>query len=191
MPFVLAVDRSGPRPAPDNPTVDAGRQPPGPAGFEPTTGTELQAVLTDAGAVVDVTLELVRSGGWSIGIGAGPVPTLQAEGTRAANGTALLCARRAIDAARRRPVRLAVRGHDPVEAADAQAVLTALGAVVLRRSEQAWAAITLVAAGRTQAQAAMALGISRQAVGQRLAAGQWDLETELRPAAAHLLTRAE
>jgi DNA-directed RNA polymerase specialized sigma24 family protein len=62
--------------------------------------------------------------------------------------------------------------------------------LVQRRSEQAWEAITLVAAGRTQADAATALGISRQAVGQRLAAGLWDLERELRPTAARLLARA-
>jgi hypothetical protein len=47
-----------------------------------------------------------------------------------------------------------------------------------------------VNSGRTQAQAGSVLGISRQAVGQRLAAGQWDLERELRPTAARLLIRA-
>jgi hypothetical protein len=44
--------------------------------------------------------------------------------------------------------------------------------------------------GRTQADAAGELGISRQAVGQRLAAGLWDLERDLRPTAARLLARA-
>jgi DNA-directed RNA polymerase specialized sigma24 family protein len=61
---------------------------------------------------------------------------------------------------------------------------------VERRSAQAWEAITLVQGGCTQAQAAAALGISRQAVGQRLAAALWDLERELRPAAERLLSRA-
>jgi DNA-directed RNA polymerase specialized sigma24 family protein len=77
-----------------------------------------------------------------------------------------------------------------VEAADAQAVLSALAVVVERRSEQAWEAIALVDGGRTQADAAGELGISRQAVGQRLAAGLWDLERDLRPTAARLLARA-
>jgi predicted transcriptional regulator len=63
--------------------------------------------------------------------------------------------------------------------------------VIERRSEAAWEAISLIDAGRTQAQAAAELGISRQAVGQRLAAGSWDLERELRPTAARLLARAE
>jgi DNA-directed RNA polymerase specialized sigma24 family protein len=62
---------------------------------------------------------------------------------------------------------------------------------VQRRSRPAWEAVDLVGAGRRQAEAAAALGISRQAVGQRLAAGLWELERELRPTAARLLTRAE
>jgi predicted DNA-binding protein (UPF0251 family) len=62
--------------------------------------------------------------------------------------------------------------------------------LVERRSPQAWEAIRLVSGGATQAQAAASLGISRQAVGQRLAAGMWDLERELRPTAARLLARA-
>ena len=66
----------------------------------------------------------------------------------------------------------------------------ALAALVERRSDQAWEAIGLVEAGRTQAEAATELGISRQAVGQRLAAGLWEVERDLRPAAARLLARA-
>jgi len=80
--------------------------------------------------------------------------------------------------------------RDPVEAGDAQAVLTALALLVERRSEPAWEAIALIEAGKTQAQAATELGVSRQAVGQRLTAGSWELERELRPTAARLLERA-
>ncbi|MGK5115419.1 hypothetical protein MY520_25875, partial [Geodermatophilus sp. CPCC 205506] len=90
-----------------------------------------------------------------------------------------------------RAARLAVRGVVPADAADAQAVLTALAVLVQRRSRPAWAAIDLVGGGCTQAQAAARLGVSRQAVGQRLAAGMWELERELRPTAARLLARAE
>ncbi|WP_324273111.1 hypothetical protein [Blastococcus brunescens] len=110
--------------------------------------------------------------------------------TRAGAGPAFLCARRAVDAAKQRSARLAVRGAVPADASDAQAVLSALALVVDRRSEQAWEAIELVSGGRTQADAATVLGISRQAVGQRLAAGLWELEQDLRPTAARLLTRA-
>lgn len=158
--------------------------------FERTAGDEFQGVLDDPGQVVDVVLDLVRAGEWSIGIGAGPVQTPLPKSTRAGAGPAFLSARRAVDAAKQRPSRLAVRGAVPADAADAQAVLSALAVLVDRRSDQAWEAIGLVAEGRTQAQAATELGISRQAVGQRLAAGLWDLERELRPTATRLLTRA-
>jgi len=193
VPYVLTVDQRASRRGPDRvadvldrlngdvPTVLA---------FERTAGDEFQGVLAEPGTVVDVVLRLVRLGGWSIGVGAGPVQTPLPQSTRAGAGAAFLSARRAGDAAKQRPARLAVRGAVPAEAGDAQAVLSALAVVVERRSEQAWEAIALVEGGRTQSEAAIELGISRQAVGQRLAAGLWDLERDLRPTAARLLARA-
>ena len=193
MPYVLTVDQRASRRGPDR-VADALRLLEGTVpvllGFERTAGDEFQGVLGDPAGVVDVALRLVRMGGWSIGVGAGPVQTPLPDSTRAGAGQAFLAARRAVDAAKQRPFRLAVRGAVPPEAADAQAVLSALAGLVDRRSEQAWAAIELVEEGRTQSDAAGALGISRQAVGQRLAAGMWELEKELRPTAARLLTRA-
>ncbi len=138
------------------------------------------AVVGDPGAAVDAVVALVRTGGWRVGVGA----------ARGDDGAVALAARRALEAASRRPARLAVRGSDPEAAADAQAVLTALAVVLARRSPAAWAAVDLVTAGATRAAAATALGVSRQAVAQRLAAGSWDLECELRPTAARLLARA-
>ena len=193
MPYVLTVDQRASRRGPDR-VADALRLLDGAVpmllGFERTAGDEFQGVLGDPADVVDVALRLVRMGGWSIGVGAGPVQTPLPESTRAGAGPAFLAARRAVDAAKQRPFRLAVRGVVPPEAADAQAVLSALAGLVDRRSEQAWAAIELVEEGRTQSDAATALGLSRQAVGQRLAAGMWELEKELRPTAARLLARA-
>jgi hypothetical protein len=193
VPYVLTVDQKASRRTADRvadilPRLNA-------AGatrlrFERTAGDEFQGLLEEPEKVVDVVLELVREGGWSIGVGAGPVRTPLAQSVRAATGPAFLSARRAVDAAKQRPSRLAVRGAEPADATDAQGVLSALAVLVDRRSEQAWEAIGLVAEGRTQADAAAALGISRQAVGQRLSAGFWDLERELRPTAARLLTRA-
>ncbi|HEY0506892.1 MAG TPA: hypothetical protein VGD12_02410 [Blastococcus sp.] len=193
MPYVLTVDQRASRRNPDRVADVLGMlngEVPTVLGFERTAGDEFQGVLAAPEEVVDVVVRLSRLGGWSIGIGAGPVQTPLPQTTRAAAGAAFLGARRAVDAAKQRPSRVAVRGAVPVDAGDAQAVLGALAVLVQRRSEQAWEAITLVAAGRTQADAATALGISRQAVGQRLAAGLWDLERELRPTAARLLARA-
>jgi hypothetical protein len=193
VPFVLTIDQRGSRRGPDrvadvlprlNDTV------PTVLPFERTAGDEFQGVLAEADDVVDAVLDLVRLGGWSIGVGAGPVQSPLPASTRAGAGAAFLSARRAVDAAKQRPARLAVRGAVPTDAGDAQAVLTALAVIVGRRSEQAWEAIALVGRGRTQAEAAAELGITRQAVGQRLAAGLWELELDLRPTAARLLTRA-
>ncbi len=193
MPYVLTVDQQGSRRGPDRVAevlapLNAMVSPV--LAFERTAGDEFQGVVAEPDHVVEVVLELVRLGGWSIGVGAGPVQTPLPPSTRAGAGPAFLSARRAVDAAKQRPARLAVRGASPPDAGDAQAVLTALAVVVQRRSEQAWEAIRLVGDGRTQAEAAAALGITRQAVGQRLAAGLWDLERDLRPTAARLLGRA-
>ena len=193
MPYVLTVDQRASRTSPDR-VPDVLRRlnavVPTVLGFERTAGDEFQGVLAEPDDVVEVVLQLVRSGNWSVGVGAGPVQTPLPPSTRAGAGAAFLSARRAVDAAKQRPARLAVRGAVPADAGDAQAVLTALAVVFERRSDQAWEAIALVGGGRTQAEAAAELGISRQAVGQRLAAGLWDLEKELRPTAARLLTRA-
>lgn len=193
MPFVLTVDQRGSRRSPDR-VADVlrrlGASVPAVLAFERTAGDEFQGVLDDPDVVVDVVLQLLREGTWSVGVGAGPVQTPLPASTRAAAGPAFLGARRAVDAAKQRSAHVAVRGAEAVDAEDAQAVLSALAAVIERRSPQAWEAIALVADGRTQAEAAAALGISRQAVGQRLAAGLWELERELRPTAARLLARA-
>ena len=193
MPYVLTVDQRGSRRSADRvPEVlrllDGTVAPL--LGFERTAGDEFQGVLAEPEDVVDVVLRLVRHGGWSIGIGAGSVQTPLPRSTRAGTGQAFLSARRAVEAAKQRSARLAVRGAVPGEASDAQAVLSALAVVVERRSDQAWEAIALVDGGRTQAEAAGELGISRQAVGQRLAAGLWELERDLRPTATRLLSRA-
>lgn len=193
MPYVLTVDQRASRRGPDRVAEALERlngAVPLVLAFERTAGDEFQGVLAEPAEVVDVVVRLVRLGGWSIGVGAGPVQTPLPDSTRAATGPAFLSARRAVDAAKQRAVRLAVRGAAPADAADAQAVLSALVALLERRSPAAWEAVELVEAGRTQSQAAAELGVSRQAVGQRLTAGSWEVERELRPTAARLLERA-
>ncbi|MCZ2839492.1 hypothetical protein [Modestobacter sp. VKM Ac-2985] len=192
MPFVLTVDQRDSRSNPDRVpgVLSALADVPTVLRFERTAGDEFQGLLDDPVVVVGVVRRLLRDGGWSVGIGAGPVHTPLPGSTRAGAGPAFVAARAAVEAAKRRPVRLAVRGAAPESAADAQAVLSALAVLVERRSDQAWEAIELVEAGRTQAQAATELGVTRQAVGQRLGAGLWDVERDLHPTAARLLARA-
>lgn len=158
--------------------------------FERTAGDEFQGVLDDPDVLVDVALTLLRDGGWWVGIGVGAVEEPLPATTRAGRGEAFALARAAVEAAKKRPQRVAVRGADETAAADAQAVLTLLAVVVQRRSKAAWAAVEAVSAAGTMTAAADRLGITRQAVGQRLGAGLWDAEREARPVAARLLARA-
>ncbi len=195
--FVVTIDQQGSRHAPDRvPALIAGLPAvPGVLrGPERTVGDEVQAVLDDPDGVVQLTLHLLRLGEWSVGIGAGPVDEPLPASTREGRGEAFVLARTAVDAAksRQRPVPLAVRGADPVAAADAEAVLTLLGAVLARRTPAGWRAVD--ESGRTgdrsQDAVAARLGITQQAVSERLRTALWAEEVAVRPAAARLLTAA-
>ncbi|MEL7974941.1 hypothetical protein AAG589_03695 [Isoptericola sp. F-RaC21] len=172
--------------------------------FDRTVGDELQGVLAadDDGAAlaVDLVLDLVRDGGWSVGVGLGAVDRPLPEVSRAASGPAFVRARTAVDRAKRRgrgSVPLAVVGPDEepraTVAADAQALLHLLGAVVARRSAAGWEAVDTLVAQRgpaPQRASAAALGVSEQAVSQRLRAALWAEDAAARPLAARLLRAA-
>lgn len=161
-------------------------------GFDRTVGDEVQGVLDDPGAVVGLVLRVLRAGGWSIGIGAGPVEHPLPMAVRAASGDAFVLAREAVEAAksRIRPVPLVVRGVVPDPAAQAEAVLVLLASVAARRTAAGWAVIDVLAgpdAPLRQDEVAARLGITQQAVSQRLRTALWHEELAARPAAAHLL----
>ena len=161
--------------------------------FARTVGDEVQAALTDPDLVVDLTLGVLRRGGWSVGIGVGPVELPLPADVRAASGEAFVLAREAVERAkaRGRPIPLAVAGVDPTAAADAEAVLVLLGSVAGRRTPAGWAVIDALAPGGvTQEEVAERLGISQQAVSQRLRGALWPEDPPVRAAAARLLARA-
>ncbi|MBD8061265.1 hypothetical protein [Oceanitalea stevensii] len=160
---------------------------------ERTVGDEVQGVLADPHAVVGLVLLLQRLGGWSVGVGAGPVVEPLAESAPASAGEAFILARAAVERARGRSVSvpLAVDGVATGAAEEAEALLQLLAAVVRRRSDAGWEVVDLLAGGGTQRAAAERLGISAQAVSQRLDAALWQEEVRLHPLAARLLTAAE
>jgi len=165
-------------------------------GFERTVGDEVQGVVPDAAAAVELALTVLRTGGWSVGIGAGPVDEPLPPEARAGTGAAFVLARRAVERAksRQRPVPVAVEGRRAERAAEAEAVLTLVAAVAARRTEGGWAAVDAwrAAEGRgTQEEIAGRLGVSQQAVSQRLAAALWDEEWAVRPVVARLLEEAQ
>ncbi len=164
--------------------------------FERTVGDEVQAVLDDAELTVDLTLRFLRLGGWSLGIGAGPLDEPLPASARAGSGEAFLRARAAVERAksRSRPVPLAVVSGAPDGGRAAEAVLTLLGSVLTRRSQAGWAVVDTMGelgAGSTQEDVAMRLGITQQAVSQRLRAAMWAEEVAARPVAARLLAEGD
>lgn len=194
--FVLTVDQRGSRRGTDRVPELLQRLADAPGvvrGFERTVGDEVQGVLADAQDAVELVLDLVRLGGWSVGVGAGPVVDPLPESPREGAGEAFVLARAAVEAAksRQRPVPLAVRGVDTVAAGDAEAVLTLLGAVLVRRTPGGWEAVDAVRASGAQDVAAQGLGVTQQAVSQRLRAALWAEDQAVRPVAARLLTAAQ
>lgn len=202
--FVLTIDQEGSRTRGDQvddllarlrsrPDLDAGA--PGvAAAFERTVGDEVQCVLSDAGLAVDVVLEILRWGGWTVGIGAGPVQEPLPASSRAGSGLAFVLARDAVTQAksRLRPVPLVVRGTNAGCAQDAEALLVLLGTLVRRRTTAGWQAVDASrSAGESrQEDVARALGVTQQAVSQRLRSALWNEELAARPLAVRLLDAA-
>lgn len=158
--------------------------------FERTIGDEVQGLVADPDLVVELTLRCVRTAHWTVGVGLGEVRTPLPDSTRKAAGSAFEHARDAVNRAKSAIESVAVEGPDDGSSRRAEAVLRILAAVVRRRSPAGWQATDLIAAGRTQSEVAELLGISKQAVSQRLHAGWWWHEQSLRPVAAHLLDAA-
>jgi hypothetical protein len=160
--------------------------------FERTVGDEVQGLLDDPESAVDLTLDVLRTGHWSVGLGLGAVRTPLPGSPRQGAGEAFVAARKAVEAAksRQRAQPVAVRAAGPA-AADAEAVLILLASVRARRSVPGWAAVDTMAIAASQDEAAARLGISQQAVSQRLAAACWAEETAVRPTIARLLREAD
>ncbi|WP_336923354.1 hypothetical protein [Aquipuribacter sp. SD81] len=161
--------------------------------FERTAGDEVQGVLASPDDVLRAVLALVRDERWWVGVGVGAVERPLPASTRAGRGPAFTAAREAVERAKRRPHAVAVVGGGPGAelASDADAVLALVLAVQSRWSPEAREAVDLVSAGLTQTAAAGRLGVTRQAVGQRLQAALWRQHTDALAVCARLLARAD
>ncbi len=159
--------------------------------FERTAGDEVQGILSRPGDVVSLVLALVRQDAWSVGVGVGAVNEPLPPSTRAGSGPAFNLAREAVTRAKSRPSGVAVSGQSPDAARHAQTMLDLLAAIVARRSEPGWESVDLAATGLNQIEIAAKVGISKQAVSQRLRAAEWHLEPDARELASHLLSVAD
>ncbi len=158
--------------------------------FDRTVGDEIQGVLDDPAVVLDLILFVLRRRGWSVGLGIGAVDHPMPAESRAAAGAAFVCARAAVERAKLKGavVPLAVEGPDPVAAGEIEALLRLIATLRDRRSARGWEVIdALATTGGRRKEVAAQLGISEQAVSQRLRAGLWAEEMAVHPVIIRLL----
>ncbi|MDR1442710.1 MAG: hypothetical protein LBJ02_10070 [Bifidobacteriaceae bacterium] len=150
--------------------------------FARTQGDELQGVTGDPGEAVKAALAALRVAQWSVGIGAGPVDEPLPASSPEARGPAFVLARQAVEAAkggRRVLPPVAVRSAQADLARDCESALQLLATLRAERSSQGWEACDLMSqTGMTGRQAARRLGISPQALGDRLKAAHWHLDCQ-------------
>ena len=179
--------------------------------FERTVGDEVQGVVPDASAVVEVALHALRVGRWYVGIGVGTVSLAPGASPREGTGTAFVAARKAVELAKAagQQVPLSVvpgimaktggsgpAGEGNQACANAEAVLRLLGRLVQDRTEAQWRVVDALrrqGPGRhgSQKQVALDLGISEQSVSRTVLRSGWQEEWAARPAAAMLLGIAD
>lgn len=158
---------------------------------ERTAGDELQLVTDDAAVALDIMLNLVRDGQWSVGCGIGPVDQPLPDSTREATGPAFIAARTGVDRAKRRAGRAVIVGHTAdgpgLGTDDLQAVLELLLTFRERRSDHGWELYDLLREGITQAEAAERLGITPQAASRRAQVAGLRVETAAVTALARMM----
>lgn len=132
-----------------------------------TAGDEIQLLLARSDSTVDAILALTRGGQWSVGCGIGAVTLPLPDNAREAGGAAFICAREAVNEAKKRDTRFALRSPATIDAEDAEAFVDLLLNLRSRRSDEGWEMFDLLLAGHNQAEAAKLLGITPQAASKR------------------------
>jgi hypothetical protein len=159
--------------------------------FERTAGDEVQGVLSEARATVDVIVQLLRADTWYVGLGVGAVDQPLPRSTRAGSGDAFVFAREAVNRAKASPHHVSVVGANEHAAEQVESVMWLMASVLRRRSERGWAVADLLAEGLTRREIGVKLGISQSAVTQRAQAAGFAEEQRGRVLAAELLEAGE
>jgi hypothetical protein len=148
-------------------------------------GDELQALVATAQTALSIVLDLNRSGDWSVGLGIGRIELPLPEATREARGAAFLAARAAVSRAKKSPLRFALEGGSGAESVEP--LILILLALRERRTEQGWQVYDLIAAGHSQKYAAHELGITPQAVSDRMSVAQVRIDLDAHEPLGQLL----
>ena len=132
-----------------------------------TAGDEIQLLVAASETALSAILALTRHGQWSVGCGIGSVNLPLPANAREAGGDAFVAAREAVNEAKKRDTRFALRSMAVMDAADAEAFVDLLLQLRARRSAEGWEMHDLLLAGNSQAEAAKLLGITPQAASKR------------------------
>lgn len=153
----------------------------GVTGFELLGVEDIRSPIRGASALAEVVMALLSDGSWAIGIG------VDAEGPAEDRATAAL-------GPGGRAGTVKVRAHAPAHPTlgeDIAAAFMLLSAVLAKRTLEGREATSLVRSGFNQNEAAEELGISKQAMSQRLQAANWQAEVAGWRLAVHLVQLAD
>lgn len=153
--------------------------------FEILGVEDICAVVDSPEALCDTVMALLSDGSWAVGLGVVP-GTMDEDTTRATASGALK------GAARAGAVKVACSpAGGSTLSGDIAAVFALMGHVLSKRTLEGREATSLVRSGLNQNEAAEELGISKQAMSQRLQAAGWQAETAGWQLAVNLLSRAD
>ncbi|MDY5784542.1 MULTISPECIES: MarR family transcriptional regulator [unclassified Corynebacterium] len=152
---------------------------PGVGEFEPVGVEDIRANVDSPEAALNVIMALLADGNWAVGIGINP------------DGAALFAATSAVGS-RPGSVNVRVNGAGAgTSAEDIAAAIALLGHVLNKRTYEGREATALLRSGLNQNEAAAELGISKQAMSQRLQAAGWRAELAGWKLVLNLITQAD
>jgi hypothetical protein len=160
---------------------------------ERTAGDEVQMLADSADAALACVLRALELGGWSIGLGIGPVELPLPSSVREGRGDAFVAARLAVETARHTSsVPVSVRTADPRQREqndELEALLRLIGREVLSRKPGQWRVVRAMREDPTATQGEIAerLGITQQTVSRAFTTSGWREETAVHPLARRLL----
>lgn len=146
---------------------------------------DICAVVDSPAALCDTVMALLSDGSWAIGIGLAPGTTDEDLARDTATGSLRGGARAGTVKVTSLP-----KGKSTLSE-DVAAVFALMGHVLSKRTMEGREATSLVRSGLNQNEAAEELGISKQAMSQRLMAAGWQAESAGWRLAVNLLTRGE